>query len=346
MLLLSFERYTIYGQCEKGETSQIFSAVQNLSGAESGYAVPRCELCCLFKCMVMNTEQTPVYDDDEISLIDIIQFFQRCWRIIGGGTIAIALLTSVFSLSKPPSYEKSMTLQVEENPMPRLLSQLSNDADLSGSKAANQNETEAWASEALATLELEAVSLQEPTYDAATASIPLTLTASQPEPLAQITTDELREQLAIAWQLPLRRTLEDQQLLLDVESQQAQEAITQLEQQLAAVPAENTPRQIALENQRAEVLRQQAELAFQQQYIQDLTDNLETQSAAQLPLTVVEESDVITVARSPLQIAILSLIAGFMVSTLVAILIEQWPRWQAELSAHESEKPEAESIRP
>jgi hypothetical protein len=295
--------------------------------------------------MVMNTEQAPVYDDDEISLIDIIRFFQRHWRIIGGGTIAIALLTSVFSLSKPPSYEKSMTLQVEENPMPRLLSQLSNDADLSGSKAANQNETGAWASEALATLELEAVSLQEPTYDAATASIPLTLSASQPEPLAQIT-DELMEQLAIAWQLPLRRTLEDQQLLLDVESQQAQEAIAQLDQQIAAIPADNTPRRIALENQRAEVLRQEAELAFQQQYIQDSIDNLGTQSAAQLPLTVVEESDVITVARSPLQIAILSLIAGFMVSTLVAILIEQWPRWQAELSAHESEKPEAESIRP
>ncbi len=135
-------------------------------------------------------------------------------------------------------------------------------------------------------------------------------------------------------------------MLLDVESQQAQEAIAQLDQQIAAIPADNTPRRIALENQRAEVLRQEAELAFQQQYIQDSIDNLGTQSAAQLPLTVVEESDVITVARSPLQIAILSLIAGFMVSTLVAILIEQWPRWQAELSAHESEKPEAESIRP
>lgn len=99
----------------------------------------------------------------------------------------------------------------------------------------------------------------------------------------------------------------------------------------------NSPRWEALEAQRAMVLRQQAELAFQADYLTELEKGLDQASRELLPVVIAAEGDVVEIRNSPIQAIILALITGLIVAMPVALVVEQWPRWQTELAAHDTQ---------
>ncbi|WP_072622894.1 Wzz/FepE/Etk N-terminal domain-containing protein [Spirulina major] len=295
--------------------------------------------------MVMNPEQSPVYDDDEISLVDIIRFFQRRWRLIGVTTLVVAIAaTATTALQATTTYQQTITLGVEPDPLDSLLTQL-NPVETPRPAPKTLSQIGQWTVTAVGTVTPDAVSISAAPYDATSNTIALTLTAATAPPLED-QTEPLMAALAIAWQDPLNERITDELRTLAVQDAQVKQAIAKLDAAIAVTPPDNIARRTALETQRAELLRAEATLSFQQGYFQDIQDDLADNSVEFLPLTVIEESEISAVQRSPLQIVILSLIAGFMVATLAAILLEQWPRLQAELAAQQDEKPKAGGVRP
>lgn len=270
------------------------------------------------------------YDEDEISLVDIIRFFQRQWRLIGGVTIAIAVTTVAISLTKPSSYERSITLQITA-PFLLLgfLEQPTNTDALP--QIAVVDTLGDWTSTALNELELDA-GVQRPTYDTTANQLTFGLTASNPKQLEVIPTALVLEGLAEQWQVPLAQAITARTRQLEVQQQKTQQILSQLEAAIAQLPADNVSRQEALESQRASTLRQQADVTFQYEYLTELKNNIEQASQDLLPIEIAAEGDIQESRTALVQVTVLAVIAGFMVATLLAIIVEQWPHWQAELA--------------
>ncbi|MGB0563972.1 MAG: hypothetical protein ACPGVO_19555 [Spirulinaceae cyanobacterium] len=271
------------------------------------------------------------YDEDEISLVDIIRFFKRRWRSVGSVTIPIAAIISTVSLTQPSSYQRSATLQIAD---PFLLLDLLGQSTDSAAppQIAVVDNLGAWALTALTKLDLDA-GVQSPNYNKIATQLTFELTAANLDQLEAIPTTLVIEGLAEQWQVPLEQAIATRTQQLEVQQQQAQQTLSQLESAIAQLPAENIPRLEALEAQRAIALREQAALEFQAEYLAELRNNLEQASQDLLPIEIAAEGDIQENRTSLLQVMILAVVSGFMVATLLVIIVEQWPHWQAELAA-------------
>lgn len=279
---------------------------------------------------------TIMYDDGEISLIDILRFFKRRLSLVGGVTVAIAALTSIISFTEAPSYQRSMIFQVNDSPL--LSTVLDASADLGTSddsdilpKIMDLRHLGNWAKTAIHRLELSAA-VQATVYHPETNQLTLTLAAPNPQQLDATPGSLVLTKLAERWRAPFQQAIAARVLQLEVQQQQAEQVLGQLDTAIAKLSPNNFPRQGALEAQRAIVLREKAELAFHSDYLADLERNLEQASRDLFPMMIIVEGKITQVKQSPLQVIAFALITGFIVATFVALVIEQWPRWQAELA--------------
>lgn len=266
-------------------------------------------------------------EEDEISLVDLIRFFGRNWKFIGLITIGFAAIALLYSFSRPQSYQKQATLLVEPNTL------------TVGSVAlpgVSEAEIGALAVESVQDQTFETVTPQA-TYDTTTQEIAVTFDAPNASNLDEVMPQVLR-QLELDLQEPLERTLEKSLVATDISLERYEKLIESMEAQIAQVPPTEEARLIGLENQRAELIAELTTLEIDREYLEENLQNLEELREEVLPIEVLEESEVQQVARSPLQIIILSLIAGFMVAVLAAVIREQIPRIKAELEAQKPDK--------
>lgn len=266
-------------------------------------------------------------EDDEISLIDIIGFFGRNWRFIGVIMIGFAAIALLYSFSRPQSYQKQVTLLVEPNPL------TVGSVELPGITVA---EIGALAVESLQDQTFETVTPQA-TYDTTTQEIAVTFDAPSASNLDEVMPQVL-SQLELDLQEPLEKTLEKSLVAMDISLERQEKLIESMEAQIAQVPPTEESRLIGLENQRATLTTILTALEIDREYLEQGLQDLEELREEVLPIEVLEESEVQSIARSPIQIIILSLIAGFMVAVLAAVIREQIPRIKAELEAQKPDK--------
>jgi hypothetical protein len=184
--------------------------------------------------------------------------------------------------------------------------------------------------EVLQSQPLDQVTIQ-PQYDTATQQINLTLRSPNPDALATAA-PEIQNQLADDFQEELSTTIEVSLNFLEFQLDKTQKIIAQLEQQIAQFPSNsNTERLEALETQRAQQAANIPALEFDKQYLEQVRDNLVEFTPQAFSIKILTESAV-QQTRSTVQVAILAVIASFMVAILAAIIREQIPRLKAELS--------------
>lgn len=267
------------------------------------------------------------YDEDEISLLGVFRFFQRQWRVIGGVTIVSTVIISAISLTKPASYQRSVTLQVSN--MPVLQTIFGTHTNFGRPEIANASQTGVWALRTLRKIELSSVS---PTvkYDDTTKQLTLALVAADPERLDAITVSRILAEIAEQWQIPLQQAISERVRQLEVQQQQTEQSLSQLDAAIQQLSSGNLPRQQALEAQRASALLKQAELAFQVNYVAELENDLEQTSRELLPVVITTDGKAEKLPRPPLQTPIIAFIGGLLVAMVVASLVDQW---QEELMA-------------
>ncbi|MCW6039007.1 hypothetical protein K4A83_22545 [Spirulina subsalsa FACHB-351] len=286
----------------------------------------------------MEKEQTPappqpqpvlIEDTDEISLVDIIRFLTRQWKFIGLTTVTISLLALAYSFLQPkPPYQRTVTLSLQFNPF--FLT------DRSSVPKLDINRANTLTTELLQTQTPESFSLQS-NYDPITQKITLTLKSddnSTLETAPSVVLEQLNEDLQDALKPDIQTSLGEVTLYIE----RIDKVITQLENQLTQTNPTDSPRQEALQSERASQLAELTAFQFDQTYLQQSLDNPANFTQQVLPITILSESPITQPSRSRLQLIILSLIAGFMVAVLAAIILEQIPRLQAELTQGEPDK--------
>ncbi|WP_017302720.1 hypothetical protein [Spirulina subsalsa] len=292
----------------------------------------------------MEKEQTPplthpqpqpvlIDDTDEISLVDIIRFFIRQWKLISLSTLTISLLAVAYSFLQPkPPYQKTVTLSLRFNPF--FLTDRSSVP--SSVPRLDINRANTLTTELLQTQTPESFSLQS-NYDTTSQKITLTLKSddnSTLEAAPSVVLEQLNEDLQEVLKTDIQASLGEITLYIE----RLEKVITRLEEQLAQTNPTDSPRQEALQSERASQLASLTAFQFDQAFLQQSLDNPAPFTQQVLPITVLSESPITQPSRSRLQLIILSLIAGFMVAVLAAIILEQIPRLQAELAQVEPDK--------
>lgn len=275
---------------------------------------------------------------DEISLVDILKFLRRRFKIIGAITFAITITGTGTGLITSPQARRELLLHLELPPEMALNLSMEQDEDLI------QNEIFAAADLALKTEFIQfvngplrssaiGVSLSSVTDENAE-RLQLTLTnvdtaaletANQP---ALETLQKAADEVAVSY-------IEPEIARLDLLIQRTQEKITFLEEQLAA-SALSTEADTAAFSSLAQ-LQQQIILAEEFGTLADYQleradlSSLETSDEPIVNIQVLMDTQT-QVSDSLLQRLLLSLIAGLILSILVALIIDQLPQLQAALS--------------
>jgi len=279
--------------------------------------------------LTQNTELRTIEDEDEISLLDIIQFFRRNWRFMAWGTLGLSAVAIALSLLMPKQYQKQLTLSV--TPVPISVSGIPG-VDIQ--QASNKT---------VKLLENHYDKIDETevrsTYNSETQQIDITVrspdTGFVAEAGSQVSTLLHQEFQGIFGQ-----AIANSLFSTELEITKQQQVLEQLEQQIAQVRDSNnidpqrirmTVRLEALETQRSEVLARIASLEFDKQYLEPAQENLAEFTSQIISIQLLSESKV-EPTRSLVQIAVLAAIASFMVAILAAIIRDQARRLKDELS--------------
>lgn len=267
-------------------------------------------------------------DADEISLADILRFFGRTWKLIVVTTVGLSALGVAWAATRPETYQKQLTIAVA----PR--QQTIDEFRLYGASGLTQAQVDAVATRTLSEYRTERVSSQA-SYDPDTRVAEVTLRSQQPAPL-EAATPELLNSLEQQLIELLQYAFDEVLAALDNQLNRQRRIIQQLEAEIAQAPPlqanlEN-PQRAALETQRAEILVQVTSLEYEQDYIAAAQGDLEASIDDFFRLRVLSETEVQPSGQSLLQVAILVAIASFMVSILIAIIVDRLPRLRQELS--------------
>lgn len=260
---------------------------------------------------------------DEISLVDIVRFFIRHGRLITLMTVVLSAIAISFSLLKPQSYQKQLTLSIKPLavPIPGAIPEL------------DSNQANTLAVEFLQNQPLAQITAQ-PQYDATTQKISLLLRSPSPERLTTANS-EIQKQLQTQFQETLGQTLQTSLTSVEIQLKKNQQVLAQLERQTAQSTPTNEVRQQALETQRASRVANIAELEFDKQYLEQAQENLAEFAAQAISIQILAESN-LPPTRSPMPVIIIALIASFMVAVFAAIIIDQIPRLKKDLLQEKS----------
>ncbi|MEQ8384512.1 MAG: hypothetical protein RH949_19345 [Coleofasciculus sp. A1-SPW-01] len=279
--------------------------------------------------LTQNTELRTIEDEDEISLLDIIQFFRRNWTFMAWGTLGLSAVAIALSLLMPKQYQKQLTLSV--TPVPISVAGIPG-VDIQ--QASNKT---------VKLLENYYDKIDEtdvkPTYNTETQQIDITMRSPDTGFLAEAGS-QVSTLLQQEFQDTLGKAIANSLFSTELEITKQQQVLEQLEQQIAQVRDSNgidperirtTLRLEALETQRAEVVARIASLEFDKQYLEPAQENLAEFTAQVISIQLLSESKV-EPTRSLVQIAVLAAIASFMVAILAAIIRDQARRLKDELS--------------
>jgi len=278
-------------------------------------------------------------EPDDISLIDILHFLRRRFRIIGAVTLATAALGIGASLLNPTQFRREILLDFE------ILSTLEHQG-----LSVNENEVEA-----IAALELESHMKQyqanlgeQAAVSGTVESATLLETSDSPtylrmtmrsadsnaiESVRQSAYDRLQE----VTNTTVSQQVDNEVERLDALIQRTQQKIAFLEER-AEVPSANIdPRDASNLLYLLQLQQQQAALYSELNTLDNLKFNRETlaltQNQGEPLVQIVTLSDIETQQNSPLmRNVILSIIVGSMMGLLIAIVIDQIPQLRKKLS--------------
>ena len=286
-----------------------------------------------------HTEPSKPDNDDEISLVDIIRFFTYNWKFIALTTVGLSAIAIILKLTfpkpqQPTQYTQQLTLSVQPNSVP-----------VSTFPTMNVHQVGALAAELLQNPKLEEIT-GKPQYTTTTQQVTLTLKLPEANSSTNTSTkvvNQLEEDFGVIFSKSLEATLN----LTEIDLKRNQQILAQLEQQIAQTPKRAPtefpdPRLSALESQRSNQITKISTLEFDKQYLKKALENPAEFASQVVSVQIVSESKVNPTSSnsSTLQVAILAIIASFMVAVFATIIRNQIPRLKAELS---QEKPNSSS---
>ncbi|ASC70835.1 hypothetical protein XM38_017820 [Halomicronema hongdechloris C2206] len=276
-----------------------------------------------------STTPAPQSDPDEISLVDILCFFGRTWKVIALTTVGLSALGVAWTATRPQTYQKHLTVAIA----PR--QQTIDELRLYAATGLSQAQVDAVATQALSDYRSEGVTTQVE-HDTETGLAAVTLRSSQqPSPLENAT-PALLEALETQLAELLDYACEEVLAALDNRLERQRSIIQELETEIAQAPPLEanleSPQRTALEMQRARTLVELASLEYEQRYIETAQADLDNSVDDFFRVQVISESAVQASGQSLLQVVILAAIASIMISILVAIIVDQLPRLRKELN--------------
>jgi hypothetical protein len=286
--------------------------------------------------LVEHTGQTALQDDDEISLVDIIRFFRHNGKFLALTTLGLSAIAITLSLLQPKQYQKQLTLSVKSGSL-----------TLSSPSLGNPRQLVDLDINQLSNLAVTLLQNQPPEqtnstakYTVLTQQIDLTLQSANPNALTAADSKVL-SRLAAGFQRTLDKIVATNLNRIELDLQRSRRLLKEMETQIAQTPKTPTttapnPRLLALEEQRSRYVDSITSLQFDKQYLAKAQKN-PAQFVSQAILVQILSQSQVRSARSPLKVAVLAVIAGFMVATLAAIIRDQVVRSQDKMSKQKIE---------
>ncbi len=298
-----------------------------------------------------SVEQFPakVDDTDEISLVDILKFLRRQFKVIGGVTFATMMIATITSLATPAQFRREFFLHLSL-PLEMIVNPVNSSSGGSQSLAVQNltlihEEIAAAVNLALANDFPVALASQtpsalvsasfSPSTDELAERFQLLLTSEDPEALeaaGQIALDSVQ----VATDGVVEFYLESEIARLDLLIQRTQEKVTRLTDQLTSTTATDnaTPARLAdiFQFSQQSVLAEEISRLIDYQLQRDSLSELQTLDESLVSIEIMMESQV-QLSGSLLPRLVLSTIAGFMLSILVAIVVDQLPQIRQAMSS-------------
>lgn len=274
---------------------------------------------------------------DEISLIDVILFFQKHWRFLGIVTLLLSLGITGMALSKPKNFTQKLTIAIELNLTNIQLQnidigQIPRNIDLP--KVNNLGV------EFLTNLENDKVDLQA-TYNAENQNIDITLTSSQTTDLTD-KSDHIITQLQNSFKEKIKSDLDNSLQSLNRNIQKNELILKDLERQISQ-SSNNVPRLEALELQRTAYIINLSSLKVDRQFLDNSKVNIAEFTEKVLPVKIIKKSPIEQQSSSLLKVYILAAIASFMVAVFSAVILEQIKSLKQELTQNQVDELPKES---
>jgi hypothetical protein len=266
------------------------------------------------------TKHNSTQPGDEIGLVDIVQFLIRHIKFIGLTTVVLSSAAIALSLLNPKQYQKQLTLSVRSTSIP-LSSQLLPFIDI--------NQAGALTVDFLRSSQLGEITVTA-RYDIETQKIDLNLQSPNAKTLNTVA-PKIVSQLKTRFQEPLNQSLTAWLTTTELQLEKEKSILPPLQQTIAQLPPTNTGKLDALEAEQAQAAADIAALEFDKDYLEQSQKNLPKFAAKIMSVQIVSESEV-QETRSSGQMAVIAVIASFMVAVLAAIIWDQVARIKNDLS--------------
>jgi hypothetical protein len=269
--------------------------------------------------VVQKTEQGTIPDDDEIYLIDIIQFLRRNVKLLLLLTVGLSVMAIPLSLRQPKQYQKQITLSVKPARVP---------VDVFPQIDLYQANT-------LAVGFLQDFKVGQapvkPTYDAVTQQISMDLQSLDGRALDDAASTVVNR-LETGFGKIMGQAVENSLTATEIELKKKQRVLELLEQQKAQFSPSNEYRLGMVESSRIQPLADIAQLELEKQFLEDAQKNIDDFTQRYLSIQILAELEIPQPTRSVLPVIVFSAIASFIVAVFAALIREQILRLRDELS--------------
>ncbi len=261
--------------------------------------------------MFQPTKHNSTQPGDEIGLVDIVQFLIRHIKFIGLTTVALSSAMIALSLLNPKQYQKQLTLSVRSTSIP-LSSQPLPFIDI--------NQAGALTVDFLKSSQLDEITVTARS-DIETQKIDLNIQSPNTNALNTVA-PKIVSQLKTRFQEPLNQSLTTWLTTTELQLEKEKSILPQLQRTIAQLPPTDRGKLDALEAEQAQAAADIAALEFDKDYIEQSQKNLPEFAAKIMSVQVVSESEV-QETRPSGQMAVIAVIASFMVAVLAAIICDQ-----------------------
>jgi hypothetical protein len=276
--------------------------------------------------LFQHTKHNSIRPEDEVGLLDIIQFIGHNSKFVGLTTLGLSAITLSLSLIGPKQYHKQLTLAVTPNYV-----SLSNQV----LPALEVSQVGALAVEFLNSSKLDQITASSQ-YNAEKQTVDLYLQSKDGNALTAVG-PKVTSKLQTRFQKTLSQSIETTLVSNEIPLKRQQQILAQLEQQLAQTPPTDTARQQGLGAQRAATLVTITALEFDNNYLKESQKNMADFTAKVIPVKILSESKVQSTGSLG-QTVVVAVIASFLVAVLAAILRDLVARLKDDLSKPKSDR--------
>lgn len=279
---------------------------------------------------MQNTKAGEIQVEGEISLADIIRFFSFNLKFLGLTTVCLSAIAIILPILLFKQYQKHLTLLVKpvpasiSKPIPSLdLNQINTVVELLQDRSREQitSKSQANADKIITTAK----------YNPITQRLDVNLRSPDPS-LLNAATPTLINQLKTKFPATLDETIRTSITSTELQIDRNQAAVASLEKQVGKLRLSSNlsnPQEIrtvarleALERQRANYLTAIATLRYDTEYLEKVQKNPVEFADKVISVQILSESGV-RQTPSLLQVAVLAIIASFMVAVFAAIIRNQ-----------------------